>query len=302
MKSIKKIFKKILVSTLAAVMVLGPSTTVFADGVEGESTGSSDVYVSFGADLNDSEKATVMSLFGITDADLTNYKVGQITNEDEHKYLGEYLPENVIGSRALSCVMVTKGEKGSGIKVDTQNISYCTAGMYTNALITAGIEDATVKVVGPFNISGTAALVGAMKAYAEMTGEEISDEAMDTAVNELVVTGQVAENTGDSEKTEELIAYVKNKMVEEGWDNPEDIRAALDEAATTMDVELTEEDKDKIVELMGKIDDLDLDIDALKAQASDLYDKIQSLDTAEVENFFTKIINGIKDFFSKLFD
>ena len=48
--------------------------------------------------------------------------------------------------------------------------------MYENALATAGIENADIKVAGPFNISGTAALVGAIKAYENMTGEEVNEE------------------------------------------------------------------------------------------------------------------------------
>ena len=46
--------------------------------------------------------------------------------------------------------------------------------MYENALTTAGVTDATVTVAGPFNITGTAALVGAMNAY-EVQGLYFSD-------------------------------------------------------------------------------------------------------------------------------
>ena len=70
--------------------------------------------------------------------------------------------------------------------------------MYCNALVTAGLSDAKVTVVGPFDISGTSALVGAMKAYSVMTGEEISEKTMDTATDELVTTAEVAKNVGGS--------------------------------------------------------------------------------------------------------
>lgn len=262
-----------------------------------------DVYVAFGADLSADQKNTVMGIFGITEDQLSGYKIGSITNSEEHQYLDSYLGQSVIGTKALSSVMVTKKEKGSGITVATTNISYCTVGMYTNALITAGMEDAEVKVAGPFAISGTAALVGAMKAYAEMTGEAVSEEAIDAAVNEIVVTGQIAENIGDSEKVEELFAYVKAKMVEEGWDDPAKIREALDEACKEMDITLTDEEKDQIVDLMTKISGLDLDIDSIKAQASDLYDKVMALDidTSGIGEFFSNIIDAIVDFFKGLF-
>ena len=56
--------------------------------------------------------------------------------------------------------MISLTDKGNGIKVSTYNINYCTAGMYKNALATAGISDANIIVAGPFALSGTAALVG----------------------------------------------------------------------------------------------------------------------------------------------
>lgn len=305
----KKIIKRALTMVLALSLAIVPVNYAKADG-EGDTTApsSNDVYVSFGADLTDTEKATVMTLLGVTQDQLNTYAVGTITNQEEHQYLDTYLSQDVIGNRALSSVIVKKGAAGSGIKVTTNNINYCTPGMYTNALITAGIEDAEVIVAGPFEISGTAALIGAMKAYSYMTGEEISSESMDTAVNEIVLTGSVANSVGDSEKVEELIAYVKTKMIEEGLDNPEDIRAALDEACDALDIELTDDEKEQIVNLMDKINDLDLDVDSIKNQAKDLYDKIKDLniDTdgigEKISNFFTDLFDKISNFFSGLFD
>lgn len=299
----KLIYKKIaaLVLTAGLVMTL-PAAGITAKADAVTDADPSDVYVSFGADLNSGEKATVMNLLGIEEADLEDFTVGEITNEDEHKYLGDYLDNSVIGSRALSSVIVVLGEKGDGIDVQTKNISYCTSGMYTNALITAGIEDADVIVAGPFEITGTAALVGAMKAYAELTGEEISAESMDTAVNELVVTSQMAEGL-DSEDVEELIAFVKAKVVEGNLDSDEAISEAIDEGAEQLGISITQEEKDTIISLMKKISDLDLDIDSMKKQAEDLFNKLEDMgfDKEEAEGFFLKIINAIKDFFENLF-
>ena len=77
--------------------------------------------------------------------------------------------------------MIEEADAGSGIEVETHNISFCSKEMYTNALVTAGISDAKVTVAGPFPISGTAALVGAMKAYGEMTGEGVDEASSDAA-------------------------------------------------------------------------------------------------------------------------
>ena len=91
---------------------------------------------------------------GVTEDDLKNYTVATITNQDEHDYLDAYLDKSVIGSRALSSVLVEGKTDGNGIKVTTHNISYCTTGMYQNALVTAGIKDADIVVTdgNPFDI------------------------------------------------------------------------------------------------------------------------------------------------------
>lgn len=300
----KKMMKQVtaMVLTLAVLLTLPvTSMSAKADAVTDENP--KDVYVSFGADLTADEKATVLGLMGITEADLANYSVGQITNQDEKTYLGSYLDSSIIGSRALSSVIVVRKEKGHGINVETKNISYCTPGMYTNALITAGIEDADVIVAGPFSITGTAALVGAMKAYSDLTGEEVSQESMDAAVNELVVTSQIAEGA-DAEDVEELIAYVKARVVQEGLDNDEAISQAIDDGAAEIGVTITEEQKQKIIELMKKINELDLDIDSMKAQATELFNKLEDLgiDKEQAKGFFQKVIDSLKDFFSGLFN
>lgn len=300
----RKLYKKITAVALAAAMVLTLPVTAKADAVTDAEP--SDVYVSFGADLNDSEKATVMDLLGITEEDLEEYTVGEITNAEEHEYLGEYLDASVIGSRALSSVIVVIGEDGDGIDVETNNISYCTPGMYTNALITAGIENADVIVAGPFEITGTAALVGAMKAYAELTGQEISAESMDTAVNELVITSQMADEAEGAEanQIEELIAFVKAKVVEEGLEDEESIREVIDEGASQLGLTLTEEEIDTIISLMKKISELDLDVESMKEQAGELFDKLEEMgvDKEEAKNFFQKIIDAITEFFNGLFE
>ena len=299
----RRLYKRVTTVVLAAAMVLTLPTagmTAKADAATDAQPG--DVYVSFGADLSSDEKKTVMDLMGITEDDLEDYTVGEITNDEEHEYLGDYLDSSVIGSRALSSVMVELGEDGDGITVETKNISYCTKGMYTNALITAGIENADVTVAGPFEITGTAALVGAMKAYSDLTGEEVSEESMDAAVNELVVTSQMAQDI-NSDDVEQLMAFVKAKVVEEGLDNDEAISKAIDEGAKELGISVTDEEKQTIISLMKKISKLDLNIDSMKEQAKDLFNKLEDMgiDKEQAKNFFQKIIDALQSFFNSIF-
>lgn len=262
-------------------------------------------YIALGADLSAEQRAVVLNLFGLTEADLSRYDVVYITNADEHAYLDHYLSKSLIGSRSLSSVLVEKKDPGHGILVTTKNISYCTTGMYQNALITAGVTDADIIVAGPTSISGTAALVGAMKAYEMMTGEQLSTASMDAAIDELVTTGELTDLLGDSEKAEQLIAYVKQLIVENGYTSEDDILKAIEEGADKIGVKLSEEQISKIKGLMHKISGLDLDIDSIKSQAEELYKKLEKLNEsgffAKIGEFFTKIFGGIVDFFTNLF-
>ena len=234
-------------------------------------------YLSLGADLSSEEKSTVLRLLDVDAEDLEDYELVTVTNQDEHDYLDNYLSSSVIGSRALSSVLIEKKSDGNGIHVKTKNITYCTEGMYQSALSTAGITDADVTVAGPFNITGTAALVGAMMAYEDMTGEAIDSETKDTATNELVVTGSLAEELGDSDEAEKLIAMLKEYVAEKDLSDADSINDAIDECEKELNIQLTEEQQEQINELMQKISNIDINVDELKEQAKEIYDKLGNL-------------------------
>lgn len=262
-------------------------------------------YLALGADLTAEQKSTVLNLMGIDPANLDNYDVVYVTNDMEHQYLDSYLPSSTIGTKALSSVLIMEGKKGSGIQITTKNISYCTVGMYKNALATAGMEDAEIIVAGPFPISGTAALIGALQAYSEMTGEDVSEEGLDAAMNEIVVTGELADIAGgDKEKAEEFVAYLKQEVVKNGLDDEQSIEDLINDASKKFDISLTDAQIEKLKNLLMKISSLDLDWSSLKKQASDLYDRLADLDLSDngfieaVKNFFQKIIRFFKNLFS----
>ena len=271
--------------------------------------------IALGADLSAEQRATVLSLMDVTEADLANYQVVTITNDMEHQYLDAYMDASVIGSKSLSSVKITPAESGHGVLVTTKNINYCTTGMYRNALLTAGVSDADILVVGPTEISGTAALIGAIKGYEAMSGESVSDTTLDTAMNELITTGEIAMEDADSQDIEELIAFVKAKVAAGGLDSDDQIRSAIEEGEDKFGVTLTEDEINQIIAIMQKINQLGLDPNVLVAQAEDLYSKfgkdfLKNLDTDAIakevaksaaSGFFAKIGDAIKGFFAGLF-
>ena len=237
---------------------------------------------------------------------IDQYQVVTVTNEEEHQYLDEYLDASIIGTRALSSVVIVKRDKGDGIHISTKNISYCTIGMYKNALATAGLEDADVIIAGPFPLSGTAALIGAMKAYADMEDTQIDTQSLDAAMNEIVVTGELNESLGEDVKTEEFIAYVKQRVVEGGLKSRDKIEEVIAKACDQFEISLNENEKEQITALMQKIGSLDIDVDSLLEQAGSIYDSIREMEESggflsKIAAFFKQLLESVVQFFQNLF-
>lgn len=265
-------------------------------------------YLALGADLSDDQKNTVLSLMGINPANLANYNVTYVTNAQEHQYLDSYVDSSKIGSKSWSSVVIVKRKKGNGLNISTNNITYCTVGMYKNALTTAGITDADIIVAGPKPISGTAALVGIFEAYEAMTGEAVQDNVVDAALNELVVTGELEASIQGltDQEVEEFIAYIKSLIAEKGLTDEKSINEAIDEACDKYGVTLSDDERQKIVDLLLKITSLGIDLSGLVDYAASLYNSFKNGGSssgimASIGNFFGNIFSAIGEFFKNLF-
>lgn len=265
-------------------------------------------YLALGADLSDDQKNTVLSLMGIDPANLANYNVTYVTNAQEHQYLDSYVDSSKIGSKSWSSVVIVKRKKGNGLNISTNNITYCTVGMYKNALTTAGITDADIIVAGPKPISGTAALVGIFEAYEAMTGEAVQDNVVDAALNELVVTGELEASIQGltDQEVEEFIAYIKSLIAEKGLTDEKSINEAIDEACDKYGVTLSDDERQKIVDLLLKITSLGIDLSGLVDYAASLYNSFKNGGSssgiiASIGNFFGNIFSAIWEFFKNLF-
>lgn len=288
-----KITKKLLALVLVLTMTLGL-------GVTANAASDDKPILALGADLSADQRAAVLGLLGVDESDLANYDVISITNAEEHQYLDAYLSSSVIGTHALSSVLIRPAEEGAGLNVTTYNISYCTIDMYTNALLTAGLQDANVFVAAPSNISGTSALIGAVKGYADMTGTKVDEQALETAVNELVVTGDLGDQLGDSETASDMVAYIKQQILENNVKSDADIEKIIRDAMDKFNIKLTDDQVQQLIGLMNKISKLDIDVDALSKQATEIYNKLKGMgldldkiDTKQVGNFITRFFDKI---------
>ena len=248
-------------------------------------------YLALGADLSDDQKNIVLSLMGIDPANLANYNVTYVTNAQEHQYLDSYVDSSKIGSKSWSSVVIVKRKKGNGLNISTNNIT-----------------DADIIVAGPKPISGTAALVGIFEAYEAMTGEAVQDNVVDAALNELVVTGELEASIQGltDQEVEEFIAYIKSLIAEKGLTDEKSINEAIDEACDKYGVTLSDDERQKIVDLLLKITSLGIDLSGLVDYAASLYNSFKNGGSssgiiASIGNFFGNIFSAIGEFFKNLF-
>lgn len=278
----KKILTTILVLCFVLVSVVSPA---FAS--------TKDSRVTIGADNTEEQVNTVYSFFGI---DRGNVQEIQVTNQEERKYLADWIPEEKIGNIAISCSYIETRDSG-GIELETHNINYVTAEMYKNALATAGITDAKVIVAAYRPVSGTGALTGIYKAYEDITGEVIDESLKEVATAEMVITGEIQDTLGDA--SPEFINELKLKLELTKDMTDAEIRVLIVETAEEYDAELTDEQIEQILKLVKKMNELGVDAETF-IKITETGESIKS----GADSFFEAVGNffkGIGDFVSGLF-
>src|SRR5699024_5136858 len=230
--------------------------------------------------------------FNVTGADIAKYIDG-----DPH-------------SRMFSSAKIVREEKGKGLNVHivtADNITQVTIEMYKNALLTAGVEDATVHVASPVKVSGHSALTGIYKAY-DVEGEELDKERMELANEELDVATDLSEKEDVSdEEVSELLTEIKKMLADRKTATREDVEEIVKEQIDKINIQLDEEDIQRLTNLFDKMRDLDIDFDKVKSQLEDIAqtvkDKLKDLNIDDsfwekVADFFRDLLNWFKGLFN----
>ncbi|KGA95539.1 hypothetical protein AJ85_02255 [Alkalihalobacillus alcalophilus ATCC 27647 = CGMCC 1.3604] len=289
-----KRWKKVLIC-LMLFALLWP-TLAFADAVPG------DIIITLGEDLNNEQKQRVLDDMGVKESDV---EIIYVTNQEEHQYLGEYVNAATIGTRAISSSKITLAEPGTGITVETNNVYWVSEGMYANALITAGVEDAVIYVTAPFSVSGTGALTGLIKAYEIATDTIIPEEQKQIANEEIVKTSELGESIGVDEATE-LMNRIKEEMANNPVETEDDLRELIRRVAAELGITLTDTELDGLVSLFMRMKDLNINWDDVKSQISKVRDNLDDiLNSEQTRNFLEKfldflgsVVDSIRGFFS----
>ena len=134
----------------------------------------------------------------------------------------------------ISSVLVQR-DNNSGVNVNIitpEDISVITEQQYINAAITAGVEDVNIEVASIRPVTGESALTGVYKAL-EVNGEELDQERMEVAQDELETTSEIAEgedlDEDESNRSDGAIIEIKQQLA--------DIKEQTDELATREEIE-----------------------------------------------------------------
>ena len=289
-----KTMKRMLCIILAVLMFASLGAAAYADG-------DAQARAVIGANLDENQIASVYQLFNVKRGDV---KEMTVTNAEEREYLEGYVDESLIGTRSISCVYVELLAEGAGMDVTTSNITWCTPEMYISALATAGITDAKIVVVAPFEVSGTAALTGVYKAYEDLTGKKLDDLAKAVSTQELTITGELANEIGEMDSTS-IVNDLKMMLDETAQMTDEEIREQIIQIAATYNVNLTENQINQLISLCRSLEGLDAD--ALKSRVEEVQNTLKKVSDAKTQVIgfveqVKKVVTSIKSFFEKIGD
>lgn len=280
--------KKYILCFIAVLMFAFPSLTL-ADAVVGE------MIITLGENLSEQQKQTLLKEMNATPDD----QIITVSNKEEHNYLGKYIPKATIGTKALSSTSITIEEQGSGLEVTTKNIDWVTDEMYLNALMTAGVKDATIYVTAPFKVSGTAALTGLIKAYEVSSDKVIPEDVKQVANEELVTTAKLGDDVG-TENASALMAKIKDEIAQNGVPETEsDLRTMIENAANELGITLSEANINSLVELFNKMKNINIDWNQVGDQLDKAKDKISNFLNSEEGKTF---LQQVKEFFIALWN
>ncbi|MFS0786314.1 DUF1002 domain-containing protein [Shouchella sp. 1P09AA] len=268
----------------------------FSVNVANADSAPGDVVVTLGQDLSDEQANDIRNRMNVDENVQTLY----VTNEEEHKYLGDYISAQTIGSRALSSSKITLGETDTGIHVSSDRITWVTNEMYANSLITAGIKDAEVYVTAPFDVSGTAALTGLIKAYESATDQVIPEEQKNVANEEMIRTAELGDSIGEEEAAE-LITLIKEEIATTSIESEEEMKTIIIQLAEEINVTLTETQVNDLSALFMKMKELNIDWDAVSSQIDKVRENLSGfLESEEARSFFDRLMEAGKSFFNSI--
>lgn len=123
----------------------------------------------------------------------------------------------------------------------------------------------------------------------------------DTAVVEDLIDSGIDSIAADPDKAVDIIMYAKD-LVDQQNITEEEIRGAIDSAASHFGISISDSEKSSLVNVIQKMLSLNIDIDEdqLRSNVNTVYDKLQDLgvDKDDVKGIVARVIDFIKSIFA----
>nr|WP_188379068.1 DUF1002 domain-containing protein [Halobacillus andaensis] len=252
--------------------------------------------VVYGEALSDAQKSEVTDLLEVDQHDEVDEFT--VTGQDIANYIGGNPNSNMYSS-----VKIIHQDNGEGIDIEIatpDNITEVTKEMYHNALLTAGVENADVLVASSVQVSGHSALTGIYKAY-DAKGVSLDEDRMKVANEELDVATSLADEEGvDEAEVSELLTEIKKAIAEQNPATKEEIEQIVEEQLSNLNIELSEEDRQRLIDLFDQMRNLNINFDDVRNQLDELTGGLQ--DIINDEGFWDNLSNAIQEFFEALTD
>lgn len=280
--------------------------------------------ITYGSNLTSEQKEEVKEKLGAND----NYKSYDISVGDVQKFTG------VTYDHIYSSSVIEPKSFGKGVDVEIvtpDNITKVTEEQYTNAAISAGIQNAKIRVASTVEpTTGDGALTGIVKAYAE-EGNELNAEDVKNANQEMTDLSNISEENKGNENYSDgamnnAVADMKEQVADEKQKNDnvseEKVRDIVDNSLKEngLDSVINDNQRNTIYNIIINVansNTLQNDPKAFKKQIGDYKnqleknhgdlinkakDKAKELNTEENRNFFQKIWDAIVGIFQWLWN
>ena len=284
-----KLKKKITSLLLCSALFLGSINFAFADGAR---------VVTLGANLSAQQRATMLKYFGVNENEVV---IVEVNNQEERKYLEGVATEAQLGKKTYSCAYVEPTKAGSGINVKTANITWATSSMIASIMSTVGIEDANVVAAAPFPVSGTGMMTGIMKAFEDATGEPLDETKKEIASEELIITGDLADEIGGEsgqDKATGIINDIKTEIIKNNTSDTIQIAETINNITNNYNITLSDTQQKQIEDLMSKIAEQDYDYNSIKNALNSVKENVNDnlIASGEIKpGFFETIKNWFSD-------
>lgn len=148
-----------------------------------------------------------------------------------------------------------------------------------------------IKKLSALILAGVLSCTAPAAVYAE---DNTVDTAVDAAVD-ILQDSEIDSLLSDPDKVVDIIVYVKDAIGNQDVSD-EELMQVIDLAEESLQVEVSDSDKETLIKIFRKFQNMDLDEEQLRSQVHKIYDKLESLGITsdDVKGFLEKTIDFVK--------